>query len=606
MIEMAVAAGALPPLAQRLPREPRRDLPSRKGWAPGAYGGSLRILARGGRDARDLVLLGYARLMVWTPERKLLPDILQDVRIEEGRRFTLILRKGHRWSDGHPFTSADFQFWWQDVAMNAELSPRGLPAALLVAGQPPRFEVLDEVTLRYSWDAPNPEFLAALAAASPLFIYRPAHYLRRFHARYVERAELDNLATDYGLQNWAALYHRRDRMFRFDNPDLPSLQPWVNTSRPPSERFIAERNPYFHRVDAEGRQLPYIDRVLLRRADPALIPTKSMAGESDLQARGLGLQDFTLLKEAEAKGRIKVRLWPIGRGAQLALYPNFNTSRAAWRHLLRDLRFRRALSLAIDRNEINNVIYQKLAKPGANSVLPASPLYHKKHRRAWAAFDLDRANRLLDDIGLPRGEAGGTRQLPDGRPMELIVETAEVDPAETDILELIATTWEKIGVKLVVLSRGRQVARQRVRSGATVMSLFYGLADGLADADQSPAELAPTSVRQNNWPLWGLFHESGGSAGEAPDMPAARQQLALYEAWRRAETTAERQAIWQRMLTIQSDQVLSIGLLGGVGQPIVARADLRNLPDKAPYLYEPGAYFGIYRPDTFWITPKDR
>jgi peptide/nickel transport system substrate-binding protein len=597
----AAAAGQLPPLAERLPVDPRRDVPARDGWRPGRYGGTLRTLTRGGRDARDLVLLGYARLVVWGPDYRLRPDILHAVEVEDGRAFTLHLRPGHRWSDGHPFTTEDFRFWWQDVANHPALSPAGPPAELLADGRPPRVEIVDRHTLRYRWDTPNPRFLPALAAASPPFIYRPAHYLKAFHADYADPAVLDTRAAELGLAGWAALFGRRDRPYRFDNPGRPTLQPWVNTSAPPAERYLAVRNPYFHRLDGQGRQLPYIGEVILVRAAAGLITAKTAAGESTLQARGLSFADVALLKDAESRGNIVVRLWPIGRGAQLALYPNLNAADPALRALMRDVRFRRALSLAIDRAEINRVIYQGLALTGANSLLPESPLSDAAYREAWAAFDPEQASRLLDALGLTARDSDGLRLLPDGRPLVLVVGAGDSDPAETDVLELIAESWRAVGIGLAARAAGRQAFRKRVQTGETPISIFYGLANGLATADMSPAELAPTGDRQNNWPLWGRHHQSGGRAGSPPDLPEARRLLDLYEAWTRAETTAARAAVWRDMLAIHADQVFTIGIVGRVLQPVAADARLRNLPAVAPYMYEPGAYLGIIRPDTFWL-----
>ena len=603
-LRFELATKRLPPLAERLPRDPRVDLPGRKGWKQGRYGGSLRLLTRGGRDPRDMVLLGYARLVVWDENFELVPDILKSVTVEDGRIFTFTLREGHRWSDGRPFTTADFRFWWAEVANNKELSPQGLPKEMLAGGEPPKFEVLDDTTLRYTWPVPNPLFLPALAGASPLFIYRPGHYLQQFHASYAERAKLEAEAEAIGLQSWAELFKRRDRMFRFDNPDLPSLQPWVNSVPPPSQRFVGKRNPYFHRIDAEGRQLPYIDEVILTATQPRLIATKAAAGEADLLARGLTYQDAPTLKEAEGRGDIQLRLWPIGRGAQLALYPNLNAVSPGWQTVLRDVRFRRALSLATDREELNQVLYQGTALPGANSLLPDSPLYRETLRGLWADYDPDRANALLDEMGMLWRDPDGIRHLTDGRRADLVIETADTDPAEVDALEVITQQWAKVGIAVLARSQGRQAARQRIRSGATTMSIFYGLTNGLAKATMSPAELAPTSDRQNNWPLWGLYFQSGGQAGEAPVLPEAEELVSLYEAWASGPEEAAQTKIWLRMLQIHADQVFTIGLLGAVRQPVVANAALRNLPAEAVYLYDPGAYFGRYRPDTFWFAPQ--
>ena len=599
-----LAAGDLPPLAERLPAEPRRDLPGREDWQSGRYGGSLTLLARGGRDARDLALFGYARLVVWNEKLELVPDILKEVQVQDERVFTLTLRQGHRWSDGAPFTTEDFRFWWQDVANNAELSPRGLPPELLAKGQPPKVEIVDATRVRFSWSAPNPRFLPALAAASPLFIYRPAHVLKPFHGKYADPDALTRQAEAAGLKTWAELFLRKDRPFRFDNPELPSLQPWVNTTAPPAERFVARRNPYFHRVDGEGRQLPYIDEVILDRTEPRLIPAKAAAGEVGLQARGLSFQDGAVLKQAERDGKIRLHLWPIGRGSQLALYPNLNAASPGWRDVLRDVRFRRALSLGIDREELNEVLYQGTALPGANTLLPGSPLYKEDYRTAWASYDPEQANALLDELGMTWKDPDGIRHLPDGRRADLVVETADVDPAEVDALEIIKAQWAKIGIAVLVRSQPRQAARQRIGSGATLMSVFYGLANGLATPAMSPEELAPTSEKQNNWPLWGLHYESGGRAGEPPASPPARKLLALYEDWRLATDAATRTNIWQQMLKIHAEQVFTIGLLGAVRQPVAADPKLRNLPAEADYMYEPGAYFGRYRMDTLWFADK--
>ena len=275
-----------------------------------------------------------------------------------------------------------------------------------------------------------------------------------------------------------------------------------------------------------------------------------------------------------------------------------------WRRVLRDIRFRRALSLGIDRAELNQVLYQGTALSGANALLPDSPLYNEEHRKAWATYDPEQANALLDQLKMTWKDDDGIRHLPDGRRADLVIETADVDPSEIDALEVIKAQWAKIGIAVVIRSQPRQAARQRIGSGATVMSLFYGLANGLATPEMSPAELAPTSEKQNNWPLWGLHHESGGSAGEAPDLPAARKLLALYNDWALATDEAGRREIWQQMLKIHADQVFSLGLLGAVRQPVVANPRLRNLPDDAVYMYDPGAYFGRYRMDTLWFADE--
>jgi peptide/nickel transport system substrate-binding protein len=569
----------------------------------GQRGGDLNMLAASSQDTRLLVVYGYARLVGYDLDLNLVPDILSEVEVEDGRVFTLRLREGHRWSDGAPFTSEDFRYWWEDVANNEKLSPFGPPQELEVDGELPKVEILDPLTVRYSWSSPNPFFLPALAGARPLFIYLPAHYLSQFHEAYADPAELAREVEKDQARDWAQLHGRRERMYRFDNPDLPTLQPWMLRTRPPAVRFIAERNPYFHRVDAEGQQLPYIDRVILDVVDGKLIPVKAGAGETDLQSRGLVFSDYTFLKSSEAHSHLDTRLWRSGRGAHLALYPNLNTEDEVWRELFRDVRFRRALSLGINREDINKTFYFDLALTGNNSVLPESPLYEPAYRYDWAIYDPAEADRLLDEIGLTRRDSRGVRLLPDGRPMDLIIESAGQGTEESDVLELIEEAWLEIGIKIYTKPLQREVLRNRIFAGSTLMTMWFGLENGIPSAEMSPWEFAPTSQQQYQWPKWGQYFETGGEVGEAPDLPAAKELLALYDAWRLATSIEEQRRIWQEMLEINADQVFSIGVIAGVPQPIAVRDGLNNVPQEAIYNWDPGAQLGIYRPDTFWFTP---
>ena len=178
-LEPAVTAGTLPPLVERLPENPLMVNLRSNGHEPGHHGGEWRMLIFSAKDVKLLSVYGYARLVVYDEKYELVPDILESYTVEEGRIFTLKLRKGHKWSDGQPFTTEDFRYYWEDVATNEELSPSGPPHELVIEGEKATVEILDTWTVRYSWSHPNPFFLPALAGPAPLYIYRPAHYLDR-------------------------------------------------------------------------------------------------------------------------------------------------------------------------------------------------------------------------------------------------------------------------------------------------------------------------------------------------------------------------------------------------------------------------------------------
>ena len=597
-----VKLGQLPPVEQRVPAEPLVVDLEAKGRVPGKPGGTLRTMVTRSKDIRQMVVYGYARLVGYDENYNLVPDILKAVDNQDNRVFTLHLRKGHKWSDGAPFTSEDFRYWWEDIANNPELSPAGPPDFLRVEGELPTVTFPDETTVVYAWDRPNPQFLQALAQARPPFIYRPAHYLKQFHGKYADPDALAAAIRDARVKSWPALHNKRDNMYKFDNPDLPTLQPWMNATQGKKVRNLFVRNPYYHRVDVNGVQLPYIDVVEMQIVAPGLIAAKANAGETDLQGRGLDFRDISILRKGESDGgNYRTLLWKTGVASQVAIYPNLNYNDAVWRKVLRDVRVRRALSLAIDRKSINRALYFKLAKPGAMSVLPQSPFYDPKHHAAWASHDVEQANRLLDEAGLTGRTPDGYRTLPDGRKMDIVIETAGERQEVENALQIITDNWKDVGVKLVMRPLDRDILRNRVFSGATMASVWYGWDNGLPQVYTSPAYVAPTDQVFLAWPKWGQYYQTNGAAGEPPDMAPAQRLMELFHQWERATTDDERAAAWREMLQIHADQVFAIGTLNEAPQPIVVSKRLRNVPEKGLWAWDPGAHFGIHRIDEFWF-----
>ncbi len=591
----------LPPIEERLPQPPLVVDVEAEGRRLGKHGGDLVTLIGKPKDARLINVWGYARLVGYDVDLKLRPDILESIDNDGDRVFTLHLRKGHKWSDGAPFTAEDFRYWWEDIVQNRELSPGGPEPFLLVDGEPPVFEVIDETTVRFSWKGPNPQFLPTLAAARDPFIYRPAHYLRQFHERYGDKEKIAAMVAAKKMRNWAQLHNKMDDMYGGLNPDIPSLQPWVPTVADGDRRFPMVRNPYFHRIDTAGRQLPYLDRIVMETADTRLVPTKAQAGETDLQARGLSFSDITVLKRGERNGRYRTLLWPVAKANQVALYPNLTVKDPVWRALLRDVRFRRALSLGIDRDMINRVLYFGLAEPSNNSVLSQSALFTQEYRTRWAQYDPALANALLDQIGLTKRRGDGIRLMPDGRPLEIIVETAGESMEEMDTLALVAETWREIGVGLYPKASDREVLQNRALAGSLVMSASSGFDNGIPTSEMSPAERVPAD---SSFPLgmaWGAYMDSHGTNGEPIDYSPVAGLMNAYKLWLHAGTAAERAAAWRDILAIHVDQVLSIGLVAEVRQPIVVKDRLVNVPERGMWGWDPGANFGIYGMDTFFF-----
>lgn len=600
-----VADGTLPPVMARLPANPRTIDPRKTGGELGRYGGAMRWLMGKPKDLRMVAYYGYARLVCYDADYNLVPDLLEKIDVEEGRVFTLHLRPGHKWSDGHPFTAEDFRYVWEDVYNDKKIG-KGVPGSMLVRGKLPKFEVLSDTSVRYTWPEANPEFLSGLAGALPLVIAMPAHYVKQFHPRYADPKALAALIESERVSNAKSLHNRKSRAITFQNPGLPVLEPWINTTAPPSDLYIFARNPFYHRVDPEGRQLPYVDEIHMAIGSGSLIPAKTGSGDSDLQARYLRFDDYTFLKAAERTGKIKVHLWEKANGSHMAIIPNLTTSDPVWRNLLRDVRTRRALSMAINREEINAAIFFGLARESGDTVLPRSPLFKPKYAKRWTRFDLAEANRLLDAVGLNKRGFDGVRLLPDGRRAEIVLDTAGESTEQTDVLALIKDSWWDVGLAMYPRPTQRDLFRNRVYSGQSIMSVWSGHNNGLPGPATSPDFLAPISQAQLQWPDWGLYAQTNGKRGAPIEMPEAQKLSELLRAWRATKSTDEQARIWHQMLDIYSDNLFTIGILNGTKQPVTTAPNLRNVPPDGVFSFEPGGYFGVYHPETFWFAESAR
>ena len=605
LLQAQVTAGSLPPLKERLPQDPLVvDLPAH-GRRTGTPGGEMTTLIARARDIRYLSANAYTRLVGYTEQLQMQPDVLAAVDVVEGRIFTLRLRRGHRWSDGHPFTSEDFRYYWQDIIRNPALTPSGPPLFLLADGQEPKFEVLDEITVRYSWPRPNPLFLPTLAGPQDPYIYRPAHVLRQYHVKYAPAEQLAELVKKARVKSWAPLHNRMDAMLENSSPTLPTLFPWRPVEAG-ATRIIFERNPYFHRIDSAGAQLPYVDRVIADIASASLFAAKTNAGEVDVLARGLIMSDIPVLKQGEKAHDYATLLWRMARGSELALYPNLTVADPMWRALNRDVRWRRALSLSIDRHTINNALLFGLGKEGNNTVMEGSAMFRPEYRSRWAQYDPAQATRLLDEMGL-KAAASGIRTAPDGRPLEVVVEVDSDTGLAVDTLELITEFWREVGIKLFIKPQDRTILRNRAYEGRAVMVASAGLDNAIPTAQMAPTELAPVQQDNMSWPRWGQYAETKGKSGEACDDPQAKKLLVAMASWMNATDEAVKARAWHEMLGLHSENVWSIGTVAGALQPVALRNGLINFPKTALYSWAPTALLGIYRMDElFWDRPERR
>jgi peptide/nickel transport system substrate-binding protein len=568
-----VKAGKLPPLKERLPEEP--VVVDRKG----KYGGIMRS-ATNAKELFPWTPIKYAGGMHGIPLRlapdnaNWVPNVLKNVEMSADKKvLTAHMRKGLKWSDGHPHTSEDWKFWYDHVLTDKDVFPV-LPTPLgpyfFVGGRVMDFVKVDDYTFRFEFHAPNPSF--PLVNMAHVFGFShdnalPAHYLKQFHAKYNDKAA--EQAKAEGFESWMHWFISKKEPDQ--NPDVPRLGAHVIDQVTPQAIFY-KRNPYYWMVDADGKQLPYLDGMQLERVDDlAALEAKAVAGNYDVISQSLLVKNFKSYKDGEAKGGYKVYTWKSGRVEQLYNF-NMNYPDEHWQKVFRDVRFRRAMSVAINRAEINEVLYFGMGTPTQMTAHRTSRAYKEEYAKAWAQYDPELANKLLDEMGLKMDPSTKLRLLPDGRPMQLSFDTNGPNP----IHEMVMEYWRKIGVQVDTKPVLRTVLRPKIYANQMIMSAWGG--DEIIDTllARRPKWFAPIYGDESTWaPLWAKWYWTKGKEGEAPP-PEIKE---LYDWIDKYAETDDLQYV-DKLLKSQAENVWTIGTVADSPLPIIVNKDLRNVPEE--------------------------
>src|SRR5262245_14912566 len=468
-----VKAGKLPPVAERIGQDPLVIKPLHE---VGKYGGMWRAGFTGPADFWNgfRCCSGPDHLMFWDyTGDKVMPNLAKGLEMQDsGRAWLVHLRRGMKWSDGKPFTADDFVFWFEDVYQNKDLVPTP-SAAMAINGKPGVIEKVDTYTVRFKFPEPYTMFPDVLAGSTDLAGqmqgwralggFAPAHYLKQFHPKYANQAELDRKAKEAKFDSWVRMF-----LFKNDwalNPELPVLPAWKTVTPSNTPTWALERNPYSVFVDTAGNQLPYIDRVVLTLAENLeVINLRAIAGEYDYASRHMDLGKLPVFLENQQRGNYKVYLDP---GDYCDLIIKFNLNYDADPEISKWFNtadFRRALSLGIDRDQINETFWLGTGTPG--SVVPADNNKYNpgpQYRKLWATLDLKKANEMLDKVGLAKKDAEGYRLRSDGKGrLRIEIMTLGGQFVQyTQISEMIREQWKKIGIDLRVQEVERSLALKR-------------------------------------------------------------------------------------------------------------------------------------------------
>lgn len=582
MLAELVKEGKLPPVEERLPKNPKvMDV-----WEEiGQYGGTIKMAHIGWscglwQANREPLMETYP---CFTDE--VYPNILEKLDVsEDGTTFTLYLREGTKWSDGVPVTTEDVRFYWEDVLLNEDITPY-FPTWLTVEGERPTLEILDEYTFRLKFPSPYGIFPLRLHAhdqhASFLL---PSHHLKKFHIKYTPVEELEPLIKEEGYEpdEWWKLFNRRVSgtvVWEIQQADIgaPTLSPWIMKERPSLNVVILERNPYYWKVDPAGNQLPYIDRIRMDQVtDAQMITTKIIAGEENLDRINTSLADMALYKQHEEEGGYRAILMASEVDTWVQYFPNLTHGDSVWREIINDVRFRQALSLAIDRDEIINTIFLGFGTPGQASLLKGSKYSKDEYDEVCAEYDPEKANELLDEMGLDKRDKDGFRLRADGKRLTIPIEYFEVNRYVGPATEMVIQYWRDIGIEATMKLIEDALWHQRQEANETVMSVWHAC-NATDDAfPVTPFWFIPYS--SPSWaPLWQRWYVTEGKEGEEPP-EEAKELFRWYEIMQRTSDPNMRIEAGQQITKSQAEKLYRIGI-GSSSSVAIVGANMGNVPD---------------------------
>jgi peptide/nickel transport system substrate-binding protein len=593
MLAEMVEAGELPPVDERLPMNPRVLEPYD---SIGTYGGAWRRAFRGASDRFGVHTTIAEHLLEIRQEENagdmtLYTNVAESYEVnDDATEFIWHLREGMKWSDGTPMSSENAVWWYENVYLNDELAPNRKYDNVRQEEYLTGVEAVDDWSFRLTYSRPNSTLPLgvvrgeAWGTVGGLNFMVPHHYLQDYHIDFADEEFLNDVIEEKEANSWVELWMGGPIGMFFFNPDLPMVGPWVMKVPVPAEQIVQERNAYYYQVDPEGNQLPYMDQIThLFYESQETFNLRLISGEVDLQFRKVDIADYPLFKENEEQGGYEVYEWIQDGSAGYQVNPTPRDDDGnlleAQMEIVSQADFRRALSLAINREEINELVYNGLSNPRGAAPIPGSPVYKQEYEEIWADYDPDQANLLLDGLGLTERDNDGYRLRPDG---ETLVLRLDVDSNPGSAAErqhqLVAEYWDAVGIRTVINAMERSLRETVAFSdrysviaagiGNTAVPLSYdgwhgGPGGGYARWMRNPPgedmpELAVEPPEDS--PYWDLY-------------------ALIEEAYFQTIDIDEAHEVLKQALDIYYDQCYRIGTCGAAPQPVIKTNRMKNVPN---------------------------
>jgi peptide/nickel transport system substrate-binding protein len=602
----------LPPVKDRLPAEPLVIAPYE---AIGQYGGIIKGLSKGTESGTsDLLSIRHVNLVRYHDDLKtIVPNIAKSWQWNDDfTELTMSLRKGHKWSDGHAFTAEDIVFWYNDLILNKDVYEK-TPDRWLFAGNPMTVTAPDATTVKFSFPVPTPGIINRFAVdyGQP---FQPKHFLKTFMPKYNPKAEA--LAKEKGLKNAAELLKKyyggsdwkdvpTPLLSGFDQQVVPTLESHIVVEDTATGRYMVA-NPYFHIVDTAGNQLPYLNAIDEEYVkDKEVQNLKITNGEVTFKQQAVFIEDFPLLKENESKGNYQVDLAPaLGENVFYAF--NTTVKDEVLRGIFNDLRFRQAMSLALNREEINEIVFLGQGTPMQS--MPAEPatvnFVTDENKNHFIDHDPAQAKELLKAMGLKDKNKDGILERSDGKPLVIrLIYSNQGAPVK--LHELVRDYWGAVGVRVDL----KEVTSDEYRAAGNNndLEITTWKNDGVSGPtiSQDYTAFVPPFGDYFNPGTgfgWAAWKTSNGKEGIKPPGDVMMLYKQAEKFIQHPMGTDMSYQIGQEIMDIHVRNLWKIGTVGNIVNPIVHRNDLANFKKFQAKTYD---YYWTYPYRSFqWYLKK--
>jgi peptide/nickel transport system substrate-binding protein len=581
MLAEMVAAGDLPPVDERVPKNPWVYPPND---GIGNHGGYMRRGFSGISDRWGCRKFCDRKLLTYAPDLQVIPRFAESWELsDDAKVWTFHLREGAKWSDGVDFTSADYMWHYEYYMSNTELNPTFNTGWSTMGADgewnPVVFEAPDDYTIVMKFEEPNPLFHLARCIRdweNPV----AGHFFEKYHIDLTDdKAGLEQMVADEGFETWVDVFKNRMAPGESAGEHAPSVYPWLPVNTMNDEIYVMERNPYFYGVDTEGNQYPYLDQIQFRLFESAeVLNLRVVAGEIDFQNRHLSMANFTLYKESEADGDYSVVMG--FKSSHVAMQVNHTTKDPNLREFFRNRNARIAMSLACNRDEMNELVFNGLYKPRQYSPLEVSPDYYEKLSNAYIEYNPDEANRLLDEEGYTDRDAEGYRMFKDGSgPISFVIESTQaVADVAVDAVELYVGYLKDIGIKAQLLLEERSIYTEHYNANDIEAAWWGG--DRTVIPLAAPIIFIGTQPDRPWCPAWGYWRNEGDANPNSEEPPEGHWIWEIWRIWDEEVAIepdeAKQHAAFRKILDIWAEELPYIGFLGNEPAPVIVKNGMRG------------------------------